>query len=89
MELKQLQQLLPAIEQDTQDKIRDEFVNKKKNTHAAEQELSLQLWDFLSSMPYTYLGACEAVLITLSSATSELVFALYASCFDEEMGSAL
>ncbi len=40
-------------------------------------------------MPDTYKGVCEAALVTPSSATSERVFARYASCFDEEMNSAL
>ncbi len=87
-------QLLAGIDQRIRDKIKDEFsLYTAKSVYEAAQQQPLQLWAFFVKyrfvLPNIYIGACEAALITPSSATSERVFARYTSCFDKEMGSAL
>lgn len=86
--------LLPGISGDLRKKIYEEFSDyKKKADYENLQDNPIDLWGFFVKyhidMPYTYRGACEAALITPSSATSERVFAQYASCFDDKMNCAL
>jgi hypothetical protein len=40
-------------------------------------------------LPDIYIGACEVALITPSSATSERIFAMYDTLFDDRARSAL